>query len=150
MVRFRQLETGQRRAGVNIAGILAGTRWATKEDNIGTLDCPQHCRETYLLIYSDSSVCVVVVCAHWDTVAASPGVDDNGSGVAALLEAARLVAGARGREIRNTVIFAALDKEEVGCEGSRAFIRDFIVPVVVTQFGATVQVIDLPLQIKYF
>ena len=59
-------------------------------------------------------------------------------------------AGARGREIRNTVIFAALDKEEVGCEGSRAFIRDFIVPVVVTQFGATVQVIDLPLQIKYF
>ena len=103
-----------------------------------------------LLVYSDSSVCVVVVCAHWDTVAASPGVDDNGSGVAALLEAARLVAGARGREIRNTVIFAALDKEEVGCEGSRAFIRDFIVPVVVTQFGATVQVNDLPLQIKYF
>ena len=103
-----------------------------------------------LLVYPDSSVCVVVVCAHWDTVAASPGVDDNGSGVAALLEAARLVAGARGREIRNTVIFAALDKEEVGCEGSRAFIRDFIVPVVVTQFGATVQVIDLPLQIKYF
>ena len=38
MVRFRQLETGQRRAGVNIAGILAGTRWATKEDNIGMLD----------------------------------------------------------------------------------------------------------------
>ena len=149
MARFRQLETGQRRAGVNIAGILAGTRWATKEDNIGTLDNTAE-RETYLLIYSDSCVCVVVVCAHWDTVAASPGVDDNGSGVAALLEAARLVAGARGREIRNTVIFAALDKEEVGCEGSRAFIRDFIVPVVVTQFGATVQVIDLPLQIKYF
>ena len=82
-----------------------------------------------------------MVTAHWDTVASSPGVDDNGSGVAALLETARILAN-RGREdaILNTVIFAALDKEELGCEGAKALIRDFVVPVLVKQFGAGVQV----------
>ena len=84
---------------------------------------------------------LVMVTAHWDTVASSPGVDDNGSGVAALLETARILAN-RGREdvILNTVIFASLDKEEVGCEGAKALIRDFVVPVLVKQFSAGVQV----------
>ena len=84
---------------------------------------------------------VVMVSAHWDTVSASPGVDDNGSGVAALLETARILVN-RDREepVLNTVIFAALDKEEVGCEGARALVRDFVVPVLVKQFGAAIQV----------
>lgn len=84
---------------------------------------------------------LVMVTAHWDTVASSPGVDDNGSGVVALLETARILAN-RCREdvILNTVIFAALDKEEVGCEGAKALVRDFVVPVLVKQFGAGVQV----------
>ena len=86
-------------------------------------------------------MCSVMVTAHWDTVASSPGVEDNGSGVVALLETARILAN-RGRQgaILNTVIFAALDKEEVGCEGARALVRDFVVPVLVQQFGAVVQV----------
>lgn len=32
---------------------------------------------------------LVIVGAHWDTVPASPGYDDNASGVAAVLEVAR-------------------------------------------------------------
>ena len=84
----------------------------------------------------------VMVTAHWDTVATSPGVDDNGSGVVALLETARILAKrAEQGAILNTVIFAALDKEEVGCEGAKALVRDFVVPVLVKQFGSAVQVI---------
>jgi aminopeptidase YwaD len=44
---------------------------------------------------SDASRPWVVVGAHFDTVARSPGADDNASGVAALLESARLLARAR-------------------------------------------------------
>ena len=91
---------------------------------------------------------LVMVTAHWDTVATSPGVDDNGSGVAALLETARILTSRAEQTgaILNTVIFAALDKEEVGCEGAKALVRDFVVPVLVKQFGAAVQVILFFLQ----
>ena len=84
---------------------------------------------------------LVMVTAHWDTVASSPGLDDNGSGVAALLETARILTNRNQEDvILNTVIFAFLDKEEVGCEGAKALIRDFVVPVLVKQFGAVIQV----------
>lgn len=49
----------------------------------------------------DASSGVIVVGAHYDTVLGSPGADDNGSGVAALLELARRVRnGSARREIR--------------------------------------------------
>lgn len=58
----------------------------------------------------------VVVVAHHDTVRGSPGADDNGAGLAALLELTDLVdAGPR----RRTVILATPDFEEVGLVGSR-------------------------------
>ena len=37
---------------------------------------------------------ILFVGAHWDTYGLSPGFDDNGSGVAAVLEAARVLAAA--------------------------------------------------------
>lgn len=62
----------------------------------------------------------IVVVAHHDTVRGSPGADDNGAGVAALLElAARL----EGRRFRHTVILAAPDFEEIGLIGSRSLVR---------------------------
>jgi len=52
----------------------------------------------------------VVVGAHFDSVAGSPGADDNASGVAAMLEVAR----ALGRErLPATVQFAGFNLEEV-------------------------------------
>ena len=51
----------------------------------------------------------ILVCAHYDSVAGSPGADDNASGVAALLECARALSGAT---LRRPVEFAALDMEE--------------------------------------
>ena len=79
----------------------------------------------------------VVVSAHWDTAHTSPGVNDNGSGVVALLEVARLLS---NLPVTNTVIFAVLDKERAGGQGSKAFIRDFLCPLIVRQFRASVQV----------
>ncbi|MEK7324827.1 MAG: M28 family peptidase, partial [Chloroflexota bacterium] len=52
---------------------------------------------------------VIVVGAHYDSVAGSPGADDNASGVAVLLELARLHAETR---FRKTVRFVAFTLEE--------------------------------------
>jgi len=52
---------------------------------------------------------IIVVGAHFDSVAGSPGADDNASGVAALLELARLLA---GTALPRSVRFVAFANEE--------------------------------------
>lgn len=52
---------------------------------------------------------IVVVGAHYDSVFGSPGANDNGSGVAALLELARLL---KGKQMNRTVRFVAFVNEE--------------------------------------
>lgn len=52
---------------------------------------------------------IVLVGAHYDTVAGSPGANDNASGVAALIEIARLLAGS---QVRRSVRFVAFVNEE--------------------------------------
>ena len=52
---------------------------------------------------------IIVVGAHYDSVAGSPGADDNASGVAALLELARLLA---GTALPRSVRFVAFANEE--------------------------------------
>ena len=58
----------------------------------------------------------IVLLAHHDTVRDSPGADDNGAAVAALLEVSRLLA---GRRFHRSVVLAAPDFEELGLIGSR-------------------------------
>jgi hypothetical protein len=58
---------------------------------------------------------IVLVGAHYDTIDLSPGGDDNASGVAVMLEAARLLARSRGRR---TVRFVGFTLEEEGFLGS--------------------------------
>ncbi|MEZ4416303.1 MAG: M28 family peptidase [Gemmatimonadota bacterium] len=58
---------------------------------------------------TDAGAPRVVIAAHYDTVAGSPGADDNASGVAGVLECARLLA---GRRPRATVELVAFDLEE--------------------------------------
>jgi hypothetical protein len=60
----------------------------------------------------------VLVAAHYDTVAVSPGADDNGSGVAVILEAARLFA---SHPTPRTLQLVFFDEEELGLRGSLAF-----------------------------
>jgi Zn-dependent M28 family amino/carboxypeptidase len=61
----------------------------------------------------------IIVGAHYDTVALSPGADDNASGVAVVLEVARLLG---SRPTLRTLQLAFFDKEEAGLLGSQAFV----------------------------
>ncbi len=62
----------------------------------------------------------LVVVAHHDTVPGSSGADDNGSGVAALVELARLLEPLR---FRHSLVLAAVDHEELGFHGSRRLVE---------------------------
>lgn len=63
---------------------------------------------------------IYVISSHFDSVAAGPGADDDTSGTAALLEAARMLA---GRPQPATIIFASFTGEEGGLLGGREFVR---------------------------
>lgn len=63
---------------------------------------------------------VYVVSSHFDSRAEGPGADDNTSGTAALLEAARVLS---TRPQPATIIFASFTGEESGLLGSREFVR---------------------------
>jgi len=63
---------------------------------------------------------VYVVSSHYDSVVAGPGADDDTSGTAALLEAARVMA---GHPMAATIVFASFTGEEAGLLGSREFVR---------------------------
>jgi hypothetical protein len=56
-----------------------------------------------------------------DGAGVAPGADDNASSVAAVLEAARVMAGTR---FRGTIIFACFDGEELGLWGSDHYARE--------------------------
>jgi Zn-dependent M28 family amino/carboxypeptidase len=61
---------------------------------------------------------VVLVGAHYDSVPGTPGTDDNASGMAALLECARLMAN-QGHS--RPTAFVAFNREEDGLLGSADF-----------------------------
>jgi carboxypeptidase Q len=65
---------------------------------------------------------VVMIGAHFDTWQASPNASDNTSGVAVVLEAARILE-TLGARPRRTIRFALWSGEEEGLWGSRAYVR---------------------------
>src|SRR5688572_29301077 len=67
----------------------------------------------------------IVISAHYDHLGTRNGTvfngaDDNASGTAALFAIAKYLS---ARAPRNSLIFAAFDAEELGLQGSRAFLR---------------------------
>jgi len=60
----------------------------------------------------------ILLAAHYDTVLGSPGADDNATGIAVLLELARLLT---LQGARYPVYIVAFDLEEYGLVGSRAY-----------------------------
>lgn len=60
----------------------------------------------------------VLISAHYDHIAGCPGADDNGSGMAGLLEEARVLA---MRPHARTLVVACWDEEERGLIGSAAY-----------------------------
>lgn len=104
--------TPERPAGRNVGAILRGTAPA------GTEPC-------------------VVLSAHFDHVGVRsgvlfPGADDNASGVAMLLESARILSESP-RRLRRDVLFVGFDLEEDGLWGSRHFVAH--PPVPLERFG---------------
>jgi Zn-dependent M28 family amino/carboxypeptidase len=100
---FRGRGESTDRTGVNVVGSIEGRRDATR--------------------------CVVLT-AHYDHLGMRNGqvyngADDNASGVAALLAVASRLSADRPA---HTVVFAALDAEEVGLHGARALLRTPPVP----------------------
>jgi hypothetical protein len=69
-----------------------------------------------------ASTGTVVLTAHYDTVAGSPGAADDGIGVGVLLETARALSTAGTP--RNTVMILLTDAEEPGLLGAAAFVRE--------------------------
>lgn len=61
----------------------------------------------------------LMLAAHYDTVAGSPGAADDGSSVAALLETLRALKASE--PLNNDVIFLFTDAEEIGQLGAEAF-----------------------------
>ncbi|XP_063885266.1 LOW QUALITY PROTEIN: uncharacterized protein LOC135113698 [Scylla paramamosain] len=98
--------------GINVVGVLPGRHWGTAADE------------------------PLVVGAHLDTVPDTPGLDDNGSGLASMLEVARTLTSS-GCDFDFSVFFVAFDLEEIGMQGSLMFIKDFLAKTVMDQFGIT-------------
>ncbi|WP_026099953.1 M20/M25/M40 family metallo-hydrolase [Fortiea contorta] len=70
---------------------------------------------------TDQAAGAILLAAHYDTVANSPGADDNASGIAVILEIARLL-GANSPP--RTLQLAFFDQEEAGLLGSKAFVTN--------------------------
>lgn len=64
---------------------------------------------------------VVMAGAHLDSIAGGPGINDNGTGVAALLQAAAALGA--GPKVANAVRFVFWGSEEAGNGGSGAYVR---------------------------
>lgn len=75
----------------------------------------------------------IVLGAHYDSIAQdpedgqalAPGANDNATGVAALLELARVLS---TRNHRASIMFVAFSAEEVNRQGSRAFVENYLLP----------------------
>lgn len=87
---------------------------------------------------TSGSTDIIVVMAHYDTRPAdvtdgrsrAPGANDNGSGVALLLETARVLS---SRQWRQTIVFAAMAAEEQGTFGAQHFVQGTIIDGIMVQ-----------------
>ncbi|UCF50033.1 MAG: M28 family peptidase [Thermoplasmatales archaeon] len=73
-----------------------------------------------------SSDAIFVICAHFDTIGDSPGANDDGSGIAAMLSIANILC---KYTFNHTIRFVATSGEEVGIYGAndyarKAYLRD--------------------------
>lgn len=78
---------------------------------------------------TDPTAGAIVIGAHYDSLnlqdqyGGAPGANDNASGVATVIELARVLSASSHRA---TLVFVAFSGEEIGREGSLAFVRDYV------------------------
>ena len=63
---------------------------------------------------------IYIICAHYDTVSESPGADDDGSGVAAVISAAEILS---QYMVNHTIRFITFSGEEQGLYGSYQYAK---------------------------
>jgi hypothetical protein len=63
---------------------------------------------------------IYIICAHYDTVSGSPGADDDGSGVAAVMSAAEILS---HYIVNHTIRFITFSGEEQGLYGSYQYAK---------------------------
>lgn len=93
---------------------------------------------------------VLILSAHFDCVQGSPGADDDGSGVAALLEIARILHDARATHpLDHTVRLCFFNLEETGLLGSRDYCADILRPRLSTDAEDIIGMVSLEM-LGYF
>ena len=107
---------------MNLIGILPGSRWGTPEDK------------------------VLIIGTNWDIQGDKAG--DHGSGLAALLEIARVLMADEDYKPEYSVIFVAFDKKNDGCVGSQKFITEYLRPYIIEEYGSSIQVIIFTLHVE--
>ncbi len=114
-------DQAERQAASYIASQLAGAGYEPEiRPFTGTgWDHRKYSSANVVAVKAGASPRLIVVGAHYDSVAKGLGADDNASGVAVLLELAELLA---HRPTPYTIFFVAFGAEEVGSLGSRAFV----------------------------
>jgi hypothetical protein len=70
---------------------------------------------------NESSTAIIIFSAHYDCTPDSLGADDDGSGVAAIMAAAKVLS---GHSFNHTIQFIAFSGEEVGTYGSFCYAQD--------------------------
>ena len=105
-------------AGVDL-GTPSGTRASVSSDTTNEI------RNTYNVTAETkkgNADRVIMAGAHLDSVIEGPGINDNGSGSAAVLEMAQELA--KEKKLRNQVRFAWWGAEELGLLGAEHYVAD--------------------------
>jgi hypothetical protein len=117
-------------ARVYLVGVLGSLGWRTEvQESVGMFDFGADGTQNMAAVANviatkpgSDATGTVLLTAHYDTVAGSPGAADDGIGVGVLLETARALntAGA----LRNDVVILLTDSEEDALQGVEAFVRE--------------------------
>lgn len=100
--------------------VRAGYGWADADDPGRAVTAGDFHGVNVVAVKEGEVPDAVVVLAHHDTVPGSGGADDNGSGLVAVMELARLLGPAR---LHRSVLLAAVDHEELGFLGARRLVQ---------------------------
>ncbi|MEM7764926.1 MAG: M28 family peptidase [Pseudomonadota bacterium] len=108
------------------AGLTPQSQRYAHRNAVAILDLllpPMRGENVYLdLPATEKEAATVVVGAHYDTVADSPGADDNASGVSAVMQIAQRLAAMERRSLRFVFVFFDQEEDDISA-GSLAFLR---------------------------
>ena len=113
-------QPGNRRARDYIAGALRSFGYSPLIQEFEALPGVRSANVIATLPGTEDESVTYVISSHFDSSIRGPGADDNTSGTAALLEAARVLA---AYPQRATIEFVFLTAEEAGLLGAREYVR---------------------------